>query len=98
MTQAKVTKQFPGVPDEETKVRDIKVGEVITGKLAQVALQEGWADEVATAESGAEGEDGVDLDTLKIDGLKDFASKHGIDLGDAKKKDEILAAIKKAVK
>lgn len=34
------------------------------------------------------------LDKMKIEELKAYAEENGIDLGEAKKKDEILAAIK----
>lgn len=46
MTKAKVTKAFPGRPDDETKVREIEPGEFISGELASVAVREGWAEEV----------------------------------------------------
>lgn len=36
------------------------------------------------------------LDKMKVDELKEYASAHGIDLGDAKTKAEILEAIKAA--
>lgn len=49
MKQAKVTVAFPGRPDEEAAVRQIAVGEVISGSLAEVALREGWAEAEATA-------------------------------------------------
>jgi hypothetical protein len=39
-----VTKQFPGCLDGERETRIIKVGEVITGDLARVALDAGWAE------------------------------------------------------
>jgi hypothetical protein len=42
--KAKVTKGFPGVPDGEIRTRAIAAGEVITGDLARVAVDEGWAD------------------------------------------------------
>lgn len=40
---AKVTKAFPGRPDNEAKTRTIAEGEVIEGELAEVALKERWA-------------------------------------------------------
>lgn len=36
------------------------------------------------------------LDKMKVDELKEYANAHGIDLGDAKTKAEILEAIKAA--
>lgn len=44
MVRAKVTVPFPGRPDDETQVRQIEAGEIITGDLAAVALQQGWAE------------------------------------------------------
>jgi len=41
-------------------------------------------------------EDGADLSKLKVDELKDLAAKEEIDLGDATKKDDIIAAIELA--
>lgn len=53
MLTAKVTKAFPGKPDDEAKVRDIAVDEFVSGELAQVAIAQGWADEVAAGEAAA---------------------------------------------
>lgn len=47
--KAKVRKEFPGRPDNESTVRTIRVGEVISGDLACVAIAEGWAKEVDDA-------------------------------------------------
>lgn len=38
----------------------------------------------------------TDINKMKVDELKDYAEKNGIDLGDATKKDDILAVIKEA--
>ncbi|WP_337033207.1 hypothetical protein [Paenibacillus illinoisensis] len=38
----------------------------------------------------------TDINKMKVDELKDYAEKNGIDLGDAKGKPEILKAIKEA--
>lgn len=46
MTKATVTKPFAGLPDGDTKVRDFAVGDEVEGDLAEVAIREGWADEV----------------------------------------------------
>lgn len=88
--QAKVTKEFAGRPDSEALSRTIKVGEIITGDLATVAVREKWAEPVG-AEPPAE--DGPSLDDMTVDQLKAFAEEHKIDLGDATKKADIRAAI-----
>ncbi|PWK65864.1 hypothetical protein [Aminobacter sp. AP02] len=41
--EARVTKAFPGVPEGEIYGRQFEVGEVISGRMAEVALAEGWA-------------------------------------------------------
>ncbi len=43
-----------------------------------------------------DGDGEVDLKSLKVDELKALAEEKGIDLGDAKKKDEIIAVIETA--
>ncbi|MCG7385099.1 hypothetical protein [Paenibacillus sp. ACRRY] len=43
-----------------------------------------------------EAEEETDINKMKVDQLKDYAEKNGIDLGDAKGKPEILKAIKEA--
>lgn len=45
--QAKVTKEFPGRPDDATMPRMIAVGETIGGELAAVAVEHGWAEKVS---------------------------------------------------
>lgn len=88
--QANVTKEFPGRPDNEPLARAIKVGEIIGGDLAAVAVREGWA--VALPDEGPEpADDG--LDAMTASQLKAFAAEHGIDLGDATKKADIRATI-----
>ncbi len=44
MTTAKVIEQFTGRADDETKVRDFHVGEIIKGDLAAAAIKEKWAE------------------------------------------------------
>ena len=39
-----VIKEFPGCIDGDRQTRTIKVGEVISGDLAKVALDAGWAE------------------------------------------------------
>ena len=45
--KAVVVKSFPGRPDNEAASRTIAVREIITGELADVAVENGWAEEVA---------------------------------------------------
>lgn len=47
--KAVVTQEFPGRPDHDSLPRTIKVGEEITGELAQVAIDNKWAKEVAVS-------------------------------------------------
>ena len=60
--KATVTKAFPGRPDNEVMTREIKVGEIIDGDLAAVAIKEKWAkshrddEEIAAAEAAAKAE------------------------------------------
>ena len=44
--KAKVTRAFPGKPDDEVLSRAIAVGEEILGDLALVAVREGWAEDI----------------------------------------------------
>lgn len=41
--KAKVIKEFSGRPDNQPSARVIKVGEVVEGELAAVAMEQGWA-------------------------------------------------------
>lgn len=41
---AKVTTEFSGRPDSESLSRPIVVGEIITGDLARLALEQKWAE------------------------------------------------------
>lgn len=41
--EARVTKAVPGVPEGEVYGRNYEVGEVISGRMAEVALAQGWA-------------------------------------------------------
>jgi len=50
MIKAKVTKKFRGVIDGQCLPQDIHPGTQITGDLARVAIQEGWAERVETGE------------------------------------------------
>lgn len=93
--QAKVTTEFAGRPDDEALSRTIKVGEIINGDLAAVAVREKWAEEAGDdpADDDGEGSTQPPLDTMTIAQLKAFADEKGIDIGDASKKDDIRAAI-----
>lgn len=44
--QVKVIKQFDGVENGAIYPRTYKVGEIVTGRLAEVALAEKWGEEV----------------------------------------------------
>lgn len=44
--QAKVTKAFDGVEGDAVYPRTYQVGEVVTGRLAEVAMREKWAEEL----------------------------------------------------
>lgn len=41
--EARVTKAFPGVQDGEVYPRQFEVDEIVTGRMAEVAVAEGWA-------------------------------------------------------
>ena len=67
--KAIVKKPFAGKPDESAETRQFAVGDDVTGDLAEVAMREGWAEEVTAkkrrqgpARSGGAG-DGGDADT-----------------------------------
>jgi hypothetical protein len=89
--KAKVTKEFAGRPDGEALSRTVKVGEVIVGDLAAVAVREKWADEVGSESVVDDTDPLAGLTTIAQ--LKVYADENGIDLGDATKKDDIRAAI-----
>jgi hypothetical protein len=86
--KAIVTAEFPGRPDHEVVSRTIAVGETITGDLAKVAVENGWATEEAAPAAPT-----IDLDAMTVEELKAYAVDKGIDLGDATKKADIRAAI-----
>lgn len=88
-----VTKEFPGRPDAEANVRPIRVGEIVGGELAKVALAEKWGEEVA----GDDAESAVDLSNMTVADLKALASERGVDLGDATKKADIIAVLEKII-
>lgn len=92
---------FSGRPDDEVLAREIKVGEVLTGDLARVAIESEWADVVEppkAAEPPAPPNPPADpLDDMTVEQLKTFAAEKAIDLGEAKLKAEIRAAIDAAL-
>lgn len=45
--KAKVTKAFPGRPDDEVMTRTIQENEIIDGDLADVAVANKWASRVS---------------------------------------------------
>lgn len=92
--RAKVTKEFPGRPDNEALSRMITEGEIITGDLAQVAVDNEWAKEVGDE---TEASPPKSLDDMTAKELKAYAAERNIDLGDASKKDDIRAAIDLAI-
>jgi hypothetical protein len=92
--RAKVTTEFPGRPDAESLPRQILVGEVVTGDLARLAVEQKWAEELAIEDAPKTG--AVDIDGMTVDELKSYAKDHNIDLAGASKKDDIKAAIKAA--
>ena len=44
--RAVVVEPFPGLPDGESVVKNFKEGDLVVGDLAEVAVREGWAQEV----------------------------------------------------
>lgn len=90
---AKVTTAFPGKPDNEVLSRAIAIGETISGELAAVAVANKWAEEVPPSGSTSTK---LDLAAMTVDALKALAAQNDIDLGDATKKADIIAAIQLA--
>jgi len=43
--KAKVTKEFNGRPDNEALTQPFKVGDIVEGDLARVAIDNKWAEE-----------------------------------------------------
>lgn len=67
----------------------------VTDEQAETLLANGQIDEEKTfADAEDKHQDGDILDGLKVDELKKLASDEEIDLGDATKKDDIIAAIR----
>lgn len=49
--KATVTVEFDGRPDGEADTRRIAVGETVTGDLAKVAIENGWAEDPSASKS-----------------------------------------------
>ena len=99
---AKVTTEFPGKPDNEVVSRPILVGEVISGDLAKVAVDNKWADEVPPNEKSdtpapVKSALQLELEGKTVDQLKALAKEKTIDLGEASKKAEIVEVLVKAL-
>lgn len=94
---AKVTVEFPGKPDDEIVSRQISVGEILTGDLAKVAIDNKWAKEVPpNTKPGVDEEESPLTKELKgrtVDELKAFAVEKKVELGDATKKAAIIAVL-----
>ncbi|WP_067198918.1 hypothetical protein [Microbacterium sp. XT11] len=65
----------------------------VPDNVADSYISQGWV--VPGSPAPAEQET-VDISKLKVDELKAYAEEHGIDLGDAKKKADILTVIETA--
>lgn len=97
---AKVTTQFSGRPDDAALPRQVLVGEVISGDLAAVAVREKWAEEVPPNEKSevpAKSAMQLELEGKKVEDLVLLAKEKSIDLGDATKKADIIAALLKVL-
>lgn len=88
--KAKVKEAFPGRPDNEIKTRTIEIDETITGDLAKVAVENGWAEEVKDQqESKASPADATEEEVLAyLKGLEPAPTKQP-------KVKEVSAAMKK---
>lgn len=89
---ARVTRAFDGVPDGMIHPRRIAAGEIISGDLARVALESGWAEEIrAVGETSSPA-----LDKLSKAELEQLAAERKIDISAAKTKADIIAALEAA--
>lgn len=55
--EARVTKGFKGVPEGNVYPREYEVGETVTGRMAEVALSEKWAEPIADLKGKRRGGD-----------------------------------------
>jgi hypothetical protein len=77
---ARVKTQFNGCRDGKTITETLFEGDVISGDLARVAIEENLGEE-------------IDLEKMKVDELKDFAASNYVTISDGMKKDEIIEKI-----
>ncbi|KPF47074.1 hypothetical protein [Rhizobium sp. AAP43] len=93
--EAKVTKSFPGRPDDEVMTRQFEVGDIVKGDLARVAVENGWAEEVESPEVD-DGGKSSELAKLTVPQLKAMATELNVDLEGAEKKADIIAKLEAA--
>lgn len=93
--KARVIKAFDGVKDGAVHPSHFAPNDEIEGALAQVAVAEKWAEEIKD-EPALPPE--VKLDKMNVEELKKHAADKGIDLGQAKTKADMIAAIEAAAK
>ena len=93
MQYAKVTTPFSGCRDGSPIVENFKSGDILEGDLAEVAITEEWAEEFDPTQEDITD---VAIEDMTLPQLKAFAEAEGIDLGDAKKKSDVLAAVELA--
>lgn len=73
--RAKVTKAFSGRPDDDVQTRDFKVGDVVSGDLAKVAIDNKWAEETQEdARFGAEKVFGSNVTGTALEDFKQTAA------------------------
>lgn len=77
--KVKVTKEFSGVENGEIYPRAYKVGEIVDGRLADVALAEGWGDEIKPDEKSP-----IDAGQVEIpEGWREFNAAETVALAAA---------------
>lgn len=81
---------------DDIDLPDTEAADLIANGYAQLAEDLAVNGYAATIGDVAEALAAVDLSTLTIAGLKVLAAERGVDLGDAKKKDDIIAALELA--
>jgi hypothetical protein len=97
---AKVTKAFQGRPDNEPLSRTIPEGEVISGDLARVAVEQKVAKEVPPNEKSEQPPKSalqLELEGKKVEELKALAVEKNVDLGEAARKADIVAVLLQAL-
>ena len=81
------TGSVSGYPGQELDIQDDKLAEDLVG-----------AGYIENIDKNGEGDDPADLDVMKVAELKRFAKDNNIDIGNATKREDILAAILAAQK